>query len=549
MKIFARALALLSVASILTTSTAAHADAYDAKPKLVIVLVFDQFRGDYLDRWRADFKAKRGWNLFLNHGAHFTDCYYDYGNLITAAGHTTIGTGAYTDGHHIPDNEWRELGTDGKYHTVESITDSRYTLVGEPAGHDIYPGVSPQREQATTLGDELVIGTNGKARLFGVSLKDRAAVLTSGHASQAAYWVDKDTGAWITSSYWMSKLPDWVEQFNATEPQKARAASGKTTGSFYGTVGRTPASVDYQLDFAMDLIKHEHLGNNPAGVADMLTISISSTDINGHAVGPDDPSQRALIDASDVSLDRFFTELDKEVGLNNVLIAFTGDHGVASSPAAMKEDLMPVPQISAGDFTKSVEASLEKRFPKKGDGQYALGYMYPYLQLNMPLLKANGVKEEDAENATREALLEIFASYAKHDIPNGRAPMDPYPTIFTTTEMRDGRLPQTQLGRLVAHSYSPYVGWAVWMNFGPYQFPHSGDTIATTHFTANSYDRHVPLDFYGSAIIPGTYHTAVAPVDIAATFASLLRINRPSAAVGRVVTEALKPEAAGVTYP
>src|ERR1035437_3037312 len=137
----------------------ARADAYDAKPKLVIILVFDQFRGDFLDRYREDFKAKNGWNLFLKQGAHFTDCYYDYANLVTAAGHATIGTGAYTDGHGIPLNEWYEPGPDRELHQVSSVADDRYTLVGAPPGTKEMPGASAHREMATTLGDELVLAT------------------------------------------------------------------------------------------------------------------------------------------------------------------------------------------------------------------------------------------------------------------------------------------------------------------------------------------------------------------------------------------------------
>src|ERR1700722_17468125 len=160
----------------------ACADAYDARPKLVIVVVFDQFRGDYLDRYRAEFKEKNGWNLFLKQGAHFTDCYYDYANLVTAAGHATTGTGAYTDGHEIPLNEWYESGPDGKLRQVSSVADDRYKLVGAPTGTKDLTGASAHREMASTLGDELVLATGGRARVYGVSMKDRAAILTSGHA-------------------------------------------------------------------------------------------------------------------------------------------------------------------------------------------------------------------------------------------------------------------------------------------------------------------------------------------------------------------------------
>ena len=525
-------------------------DAYDAQPKLVVILVFDQFRGDYLDRYRAEFKAKNGWNLFLRQGAHFTDCYYDYANLVTAAGHATIGTGAYTDGHGIPLNEWYEPGPDGNLRSVSSVADDRYKLVGAPAGTKDLTGASPHRELATTLGDELVLATRGKARVHGISLKDRAAILTSGHATKGAFWVDHETGTWETSTYWMNELPAWATLFNESDHASvARKKSGFEQGSFYELVGRSAASVTYQLDFAQALITGEKLGSNPANVPDMITISISSTDINGHAFGPDDPSQERLIVQSDAALDAFFTFLDKTIGLKNVMVAMTGDHGVATTQKAGEAMGMPVLGFSADDFTKPLEQKLEEKYPPKGRGKYVLQMDNPYLLLNRYAFEAVGVSEEEAENTTKSLVQEIFAKFSVQD-PNSTTPRSELPeltNIYTIAQIREGRLPETQYGRLLAHSYSPYVGWALHLNFGPYQFPWHGS--GTTHFTANSYDRHVPLELFGAAFTPGTYHGVVAPVDIAATFASVLRINRPSAAVGRVLTEAMRPDSSAMQTP
>jgi hypothetical protein len=166
----------------------------------------------------------------------------------------------------------------------------------------------------------------------------------------------------------------------------------------------------------------------------------------------------------------------------------------------------------------------------------------PYLLLNRYAFEAAGVNEEEAENTAKNMVQEIFSrlTSADRDGTSSRSEPPVLRHIYTAEQMREGRLPETQYGRLLAHSYSPYVGWALHLNFGPYQFPWRGS--GTTHFSANSYDRHVPLEFFGSAFVPGTYHGVVAPVDIAATFASLLRINRPSAAVGRVLTEAMRPD-------
>jgi arylsulfatase A-like enzyme len=549
LKIWARLLVVLMLGSCFTSR--ALGDAYDAKPKLVIILVFDQFRGDFLDRYRSQFKAKNGWNLFLKQGAHFTDCYYDYANLVTAAGHASIGTGAYTDGHGIPLNEWYEPGPDGKMRQVSSVADDRYKLVGAPAGTADLTGASPYRERATTLGDELVVATGGRARVYGVSMKDRAAIMTSGHASNGAFWIDHDSGQWESSTYWMKDLPQWAKDFNASgRVQEARRETGIAQGSFYEKVGRSAASVRYQLDFAQALIAAEKLGNNPAGATDLLTLSISSTDINGHAVGPDDPSQEALIVQSDQWLDAFFTFLDKTVGLKNVVIAMTGDHGVSISQNAGDAMHMPVLNFQAASFTKPLEERLEKKYPLKKKGPYILQMDSPYLILNPQAFESAGVSEREAEETAREMLEQIFAELAHTDFGtvNGRFRESPILAhVATMTQMRDGNLPDTQYSRLLAHSYSPYIGWGLHINFGPYQFPYHGANSAT-HFTANSYDRHVPLEFYGAAFVPGTYHGMVAPVDIAATFASLLRINRPSAAVGRVLTEAMRPEGAASTW-
>jgi Type I phosphodiesterase / nucleotide pyrophosphatase len=548
MRIATRLLALLTV--VVSCAPGLRADAYDANPKLIVVLVFDQFRGDYLDRYRADFKAKNGWNLFLKQGSHFTDCYYDYANLLTAAGHSTIGTGAYTDGHEIPLNEWYEPGPDGKPRQVSSVADDRYKLVGAPAGTKDLTGASAHREMATTLGDELVLATGGRARVYGVSMKDRAAILTSGHATKGAFWIDHDTGTWVTSTYWMTQLPTWAVEFNASgRAEKARKESGIVEGSFYEQVGRSAASVGYQLDFAKALITGEKLGQNPAGVTDMITISVSSTDINGHAFGPDDPSQRELIVQSDALLDAFFTFLDNTIGLKNVMVAMTGDHGVATSQKSGDAMGMPVLDFPAKQFTEPLETMLEAKYPLKGKGVYVLQMDNPYLLLNRPAFEAAGVSEEEAENTTKAIVEQIFAGFVHpgDGTSVGRQKGPPMVThIYTSKQMREGNLPDTQYGRLVAHSYSPYVGWALHLNFGSYQFPWNGS--GTTHFSANSYDRHVPLELFGTAFVPGTYHGVVAPVDIAATFASLLRINRPSAAVGRVLTEAMKPEGTESTW-
>jgi Type I phosphodiesterase / nucleotide pyrophosphatase len=496
-----------------------------------------------LDRYRDDFKTANGFNLFLKRGAYFTDCYYDYANTMTAPGHSTIGTGAYTNGHGISLNEWWDLKR-STTHTISSVEDEHYAIVGDPDSKDV--GASPLNELASTLGDEVVLATQGQSKLFGISLKDRAAILTSGHASNGAFWLDHASGKFVTSTYWEKQLPAWAQAFNASgRADQALREAGARPGQFYEDVGKSPASVSYLLDFAKSLVAGEQLGRH--GVTDVLTISISSTDILGHIVGPDAPEQRAMIDAADVDLDSFFTWLDKHVdgGMANVWVALTGDHGVAPVPAVAANLGMPAATFDVRKMNLELNARLNQRFSPGQKINYLLGGEMPYLELDpRPFMQAK-VTEAEAEQAVAEMLpdaLEATLPPAPQGVSQTRLPPRPLiRRVYTRVQMAAGQLPATEEGRLVLHSYSPNGGWYVMVAPGMYEMP---TTKGTTHFAPYSYDRHVPLAFYGSAFLPGTYHDHVAPVDIAATFASLLRVNQPSACVGHVLTVAIRPEAA-----
>lgn len=516
----------------------ARSDAYHGTPRLIVILVIDQFRGDYLERYRDDFKTASGFNLFLKRGAYFTDCYYDYANTMTAPGHSTIGTGAYTNGHGIALNEWWDLER-STLHPVSSVEDERYEIVGDHAKTDL--GSSPRNELASTLGDELVLATGGRSKLFGVSLKDRAAILTSGHASNGAFWLDHASGHFVSSTYWGAELPAWVQTFNhGSRTQQALTEAHASPGNFYEEVGKHPASVSYLLDFAQALVTAEAMGNHET--TDLLTISISSTDILGHRVGPDSPEQRAMIDAVDVDLNAFFTFLEKNVngGMANVWVALTGDHGIGPTVAGAEASRMAATSFSLRSVTAKVEAGLNARFSPGRNLVYLLPSELPYLTLDPRTFKEANVKEADAEEAVAELLPDAFASTAPHP-PTGPVRLPPRGLlrhVYTRVALESGRLPATEEGRLILNSYSPNGGWYVLLTPGMYE---QSTASGTNHFTPYAYDRHVPLAFFGDAFVPGTYHQSVEPVDLATTLASLLRVNRPTAAVGHVLTFALKP--------
>ena len=515
--------------AVLVWVSGAFASAYNARPKLIVVIVIDQFRGDYLERHREKF-GDGGFRLFLDHGAYFTDCNYDYADTRTAPGHATLFSGSYASGHGILANEWWDPQ---KKKRVTSVEDDATKLVGIASAA---PGTSPHNLRSDTVGDELKLATGGKARVFAISLKDRAAVLPGGFSANGAYWIDGKTGAWITSTYYHQLLPEWVENFNnnhradkywnrewkdpdgnvlgSTAPRKN--ADGTATG-FYDVIGATPFANDYEFEFAKELVVYEKLGTGPA--TDLLAISLSANDILGHRVGPDSPQVKDMALEMDRQLKEFFEFLGHQLGLANVWLALSADHGIAPLPEFAKTLRLPAENLDSAALKAQVNALLTKKYSKKAD--YLQDLDYPLAWLNEDAFAAANRKESDAEIDTGEALKQAgMAGY------------------FTKFQLARSDVPGTEIGRRYAHSYSPLGGWYVMGVPSPFQV---GTTKGTDHASPFSYDTHVPLAFYGLAFQSGVYRTHAEPVDLAVTLASLLGINAPTHATGRVLTEAIQP--------
>jgi predicted AlkP superfamily pyrophosphatase or phosphodiesterase len=563
---FRKSLAALLVALIvLVPVVPARADVYHATPKLVIILVIDQFRGDYLDRYRDDLKEPNGFNLFLKRGAYFNDCMYDYANTKTAPGHATIGTGAYTDGHSIGSNEWWDL-TKNTDRVISSVEDERYRLVGTfddlPVGvpGTIPPqaariGSSPRNLLATTIGDEVRLATAGESKLFGISLKDRAAILPAGQSANAAYWIDNATGRFVTSTYYMPALPDWVTAFNKgpRTAQAVKEAGLDDTTQFYALVGRTPAANSYELDFAQALIDNEKLGQHKT--TDVLTVSLSANDIMGHQMGPDSTYEKEMVLGLDHDISAFFTAIDKKIGLENVMVAFTADHGISPIPNEAGRLGISSAKLDLDIFSQEMNAALNAKFSPGAKTKYLMPTQeLPYIALDPRAFAKVKVDESTAEAAFEAAAPGVVRKLgAPEEKPNDNSQpeadrkysesrLDTDPNVVflrSRTELAAGKIPATEFGRLIAHSYTDHGGWYVMMVPQAYQMELLSG-IQTTHFSPWSYDRHVPLGFFGAAFVPGIYREHAAPVDIAATLASLLGVNRPSASVGRVLVEALK---------
>lgn len=516
-------------AMLCTLAECAHASAYNGHPKLVVIVVIDQFRGDYLERYRDQF-GEGGFRLFLDRGAYFSDCNYNYANTRTAPGHATLLSGAYSNGHGIIANEWWDPQ---KKHMVTAVDDDSTRLVG--ISGDV-KGASPHNLMASTLGDEMKLATQGKSRVFGVALKDRAAILTGGHAADSAYWIDQKSGTWVTSTYYRKDLPKWAADFNGSNragkywDRDWRDANGDTLRStahrkgkdgaeagFYEVVGSTPFANDYELEFAKELVLYEQLGIS--GTTDLLTISLSANDILGHQVGPDSPEMAAMVVATDHQLAEFFNFLGHQVGLANVWIAFSADHGVAPIPSVAANLHVPAVSLDGASIGAQLNKTLSARFASGKATEFVKAFDYPNAWLNENAFSLLKVGEEDAERATGEAMKQ--------------AGLRGY---FTRSALAQGEAPDTELGHRYLNSYSPVGGWYV---LGvPAPFAVAG-AKGTDHATPYTYDTHVPLAFYGLPFQAGTYRTHAEPVDLAVTLSSLLGINAPTHAIGRVLTEAL----------
>jgi hypothetical protein len=372
--------------------------------------------------------------------------------------------------------------------------------------------------------------------VFGISLKDRSAILPAGFAANGAYWIESGSGAFITSTYYRDNLPQWVQQFNSSIPAKywdrewkddqgsvlrstahRKSRNGADAG-FYEVVGGTAFANEYELEFAKQLISNENVGGGPA--TDLLAVSLSANDILGHAVGPDTPEMRQMALDLDHQLAAFFNFIGQRIGLANVWIALSADHGVSFLPDAAQKLHIPAANLGKANLDQQINAALTTKFSPGHPATY-LRFDYPVAWLDNNAFAAVHLSEQDAEKAAGEAIKQ--------------AGLRGY---YTKSQLAAGEVPDTELGRKYLNSYSPLGSWFV---MGIPNFYNVGSSSGTDHASPYNYDTHVPLAFYGVPFQPGTYRERTEPVDMAATLASLLGINPPTHSIGRVLTNALTP--------
>lgn len=523
------------------------------RPRLAVVIIIDQFRQDYLSRFYHLFGA-RGFKRLLLSGANFKDAHYPYSNTETAVGHASIATGGLPSSHGIIANKWydRELGD-----VKESVYDEKMVREGKA-----YP-VSPQKLLASTLAEQLRLSNNYKSRAYGISLKDRAALLTTGNAGTAAFWFDSKTGRMVTSSQYMEKLPGWIEKFNqrkladsyfgklweksypesayalsdddnapyerswgsnapAVFPHRIDGKNGKIDPSFYEQFKGTPYGNDYLLEFTKTLLKEERLGHHH--YPDLLTVSFSSLDLCGHASGPYSQEVQDMVLRLDATIAELLDTIDRHVGLSNTVIAFTSDHGVAPHPSYTERYHLKGGRIDATDIITIIEKSLVARY---GEGKYIHSFINSQFYLDTELIAQKGLQIAEVEDFVGQESLKIrgIAQYYTR-------------SRLLTNLSQDG----TPISRRVQAGFHAKRSGNVVLVAEPFFLIAESDEekLGTDHGTPYHYDTHVPVILFGYRVKPGEYASAASPTDIAPTLAFLLNIEAPNCSIGRVLGEALK---------
>lgn len=496
---------------------AAHAD--DAipatKPKLVIAVVADQFRYDYLLRFKDDYRG--GLLQLMKNGAVYTNARYEHYPTFTAVGHAALLTGAYPSVNGIVGNLWYDR-INGKQ--IQAAADDTVRLVGGTDG----PGSSPRNLLVSTVGDEMKIASQGQSRVFGISLKDYSGIMATGHMADAVYWFDTRSGSFVTSTYFQNDLPEWLKTYNAgkhAERYKGVDWLGtrlpdETGPRLYGMLLSTPFGNALVEDVAEELIKSENLGRGPN--TDLLVISLSSNDYVGHQNGPDSKQVREISIETDKLLGKLFKFIDTNLGLDNVTIMFTADHGVAPMPETNVKRRMPGGRVNASEIRDAVQLALAKKY---GDNQWIVAMPEDSIYLNQSLIRDKNLSREEVEQTAAQAVLTVPHVFR----------------VYTRAQLLSGNAGSDIVGRRIARSYSQQRGADLYVLLEPYYL---SVQFSTNHGTAFGYDTHVPLIFMGAGIRAGIFHASIAMNDVAPTLAALLGIEIPSGAEGRILEEMFK---------
>jgi predicted AlkP superfamily pyrophosphatase or phosphodiesterase len=517
-----------------------------SKPKLVVGLVVDQMRWDYLYRY-ADRYGTGGFKRLLRNGFSCENAFIPYTPTYTAAGHACVYTGSVPSLQGIMGNNWYSRQ---EKRVVYCTEDSSVQAVGSPSAAG---KMSPKNLWSTTISDELRLAQNFRNKTIAVALKDRGAILPGGHSANAAYWFDGSVGGFISSTFYMQSLPQWVTAFNAKKLPDAYMKAGWNTlypiatytqstpdnGAYegnipgggnvfphntdtitknkYETFRYLPAANTYTFEMAKAAIEGEGLGKR--GVTDLLAISCSSTDYLGHAMTPNSIEIEDMYLRLDRDLAQFLTYLDAVLGRGQYIFFLTADHGAAHNPGFMQQHNIPGGTLDDALLQRRLNAGLQRRFGVPDLISSIINYQV-YL----------------ADSAIAEKRLDKAA--VKKQIIDTLIQIPGIAKAFALENLNDAGLPE-MLKMMVANGYNQKLSGDIQFLYYPQWF--DGGQKGTTHGTWNPYDAHIPLLWFGWNIKAGRSYRNVYMTDIAPTLAALLHIQMPNANIGTVIEEALSP--------
>lgn len=515
------------------------------RPKLVVGLVVDQMRWDYLYRYYNKY-GNDGFKRLLNTGYSLNNVHIPYVPTVTALGHTCIYTGSVPAIHGIAGNDWTDKET-GK--NVYCTTDESVKPVGTT---NVKVGShSPKNLWSTTISDELRMATNFQGKVIGVSLKDRASILPAGHTPNGAFWFDDSTGDFITSSWYMNDLPQWVKAFNARKMPEKLVANGWNTllpidqytesspdnSAWEGLLGsaKTPVfpysnlASDYKdkkdnirytpfgntltLKLAEAAVEGEKLGSDD--IVDMLAVNLASTDYAGHKFGPNSIEVEDVYLRLDQDLAQFFNYLDSKVGKGQYTVFLSADHGGAHSVGFLQEH-----KITTGFFGDGMEKNMNEKLKEKFGVDKLINAIDNYqIYFDRKLLKEHKLDLDEVKDFTVE------------EIEND--PNDLY--AVSVTKVQESTIPEPIKQRIINGINRQRSGDIQLISHDSMLPPYS--KTGTTHSVWNSYDSHIPLIFMGWGIQHGESNKAYFMTDIAPTVSSLLKIQFPSGNIGNPITE------------
>ncbi|GAA4422458.1 alkaline phosphatase family protein [Pontibacter saemangeumensis] len=552
-------LLVLSACAGTPTTTATETKAVDSakgtsmlleRPKLVVGIVVDQMRYDYLYRY-WDKYGDEGFRKLVKQGFNFKNNQYSYVPTYTGPGHASVYTGSVPALNGIIGNNWYSREQNRMVYCVE---DETVNTVGSTSDAG---KMSPANLITTTITDELRLATNMGSKVIGVSLKDRGSILPAGHLGNGAYWFDSPTGNWITSTYYRTDLPQWVQEFNNQKypdqylsqpwntllPLEAYTESSADDVAWEETLPGEQKPVfphnlpairakDYELlrsvpggntitkDFALAALRGENLGKG--NFTDFLAVSFSTIDYIGHKFGPNSVEAEDAFLRLDAEIGELISEIEQEVGKGEVLFFLTADHGAAHVPAFLKEKKVPSGVASSKILRDSTEAYLDKLY---GSGDWVEHYTNQQVYLNRELIDSKKLNLLDVQQRVavyvmrHEGVMRAVAASALQGANWGQGLMS-----------------------LVENGYNAQRSGDVIILLEPGWFEGYGSAApkGTTHGSYSNYDTHVPLVWYGWNVNPGESAVPTEIADIAPTIAAWLYIQEPNGSVGRPLQEYMK---------